>query len=64
MTEEDLNRTMKSCGGSIQTTVHDLNDTTLGQCALFEEKQVRLSRRLYTSSPKYLDLYQFIYYIV
>ena len=55
MTEEDLNRTMKSCGGSIQTTVHDLNDTTLGQCALFEEKQVRLSRRLYISSPKYLD---------
>ena len=56
MTEEDLNRTMKSCGGSIQTTVHDLNDTTLGQCALFEEKQVRLSRRLYTSSPKYLNI--------
>ena len=31
---------MRSCGGSIQTTVHDLNDSTLGQCALFEEKQV------------------------
>ena len=31
---------MRSCGGSIQTTVHDLDDTTLGQCALFEEKQV------------------------
>ena len=42
MTEEDLNRTMKSCGGSIQTTVHDLNDTTLGQCALFEEKSFRV----------------------
>merc|ERR1712136_430735 len=40
VTEEDLNRTMRSCGGSIQTTVHDLNDSTLGQCALFEEKQV------------------------
>merc|ERR1712106_284765 len=26
--EEDLNRTMKSCGGAIQTTVHDLNDLT------------------------------------
>ena len=61
MTEEDLNRTMKSCGGSIQTTVHDLNDTTLGQCALFEEKQVRLSRCLYISSPKYLDLNISIY---
>merc|ERR1712115_740165 len=38
--EEDLNRTMKSCGGSIQSTVHDLNDTTLGTCENFEEKQV------------------------
>jgi len=38
--EEDLNRTMKSCGGSIQTTVHDLNDQTLGTCETFEEKQV------------------------
>ncbi len=40
VTEEDLHRTMKACGGSIQTTVHDLNDTTLGQCEAFEEKQV------------------------
>jgi len=38
--EEDLNRTMKSCGGSIQSTVHDLNDETLGTCETFEEKQV------------------------
>merc|ERR1712213_271967 len=38
--EEDLNRTMKACGGSIQTTVNDLNDETLGNCELFEEKQV------------------------
>jgi len=38
--EEDLNRTMKSCGGAIQTTVHDLNDLTLGTCETFEEKQV------------------------
>ena len=42
VTEEDLNRTMKACGGSIQTTVHDLNDTTLGLCETFEEKQVTL----------------------
>lgn len=40
VTEEDLNRTMKACGGSIQTTVHDLNDATLGLCETFEEKQV------------------------
>merc|ERR1712227_993755 len=30
VTEEDLNRTMKSCGGAIQSTVHDLDDSTLG----------------------------------
>ena len=28
--DEDLQRTMKACGGSIQSTVHDLNDETLG----------------------------------
>ena len=31
---------MKACGGAIQSTVHDLNDETLGRCELFEEKQV------------------------
>merc|ERR1712210_177652 len=38
--EEDLNRTMKSCGGAIQTTVHDLNDKTFASCETFEEKQI------------------------
>merc|ERR1719422_931618 len=38
--DEDLKRTMKACGGSIQTTVHDLDDKTLGTCETFEEKQV------------------------
>merc|ERR1711997_1145442 len=53
VTEEDLNRTMKSCGGAIQTTVHDLNDMTLGQCALFEEKQVGGERyNFFTGVPK------------
>ena len=33
-------RTMKSCGGAIQSTVHDLNDETLGTCETFEEKQI------------------------
>ena len=40
-------RTMKSCGGSIQSTVHDLNDETLGTCETFEEKQIGGER--YTS---------------
>merc|ERR1712168_651872 len=38
--EEDLNRTLKACGGAIQSTVHDLDDSTLGSCETFEEKQV------------------------
>lgn len=38
--EEDLNRTMKACGGSIMTSVHDLSDNTLGSCERFEELQV------------------------
>lgn len=51
--EEDLNRTMRSCGGSIQTTVHDLNDATLAQCALFEEKQIGGERyNFFTGVPK------------
>ena len=44
--EEDLNRTMKACGGSIQTTVNDLCDDTLGSCELFEEKQVGFAKNL------------------
>ena len=38
--EEDLKRTMKACGGSVMSTAHDLNDSVLGQCDLFEEVQV------------------------
>ncbi|XP_037074238.1 T-complex protein 1 subunit eta-like [Pollicipes pollicipes] len=38
--EDDLKRTMKACGGSIVTTAHDLGPTTLGQCGVFEERQV------------------------
>merc|ERR1711868_229569 len=51
--EEDLNRTMKACGGSIQTTVNDLNDENLGNCELFEEKQVGGERfNFFTGVPK------------
>jgi len=53
VTEEDLNRTMKACGGSIQTTVNDLSDDTLGYCELFEEKQVGGERfNFFTGVPK------------
>merc|ERR1712203_450508 len=51
--EEDLNRTMKSCGGAIQSTVHDLNDETLGTCEPFEEKQIGGERfNLFRGCPK------------
>lgn len=38
--DEDLKRTQKACGGSIQTTVQDLNDAVLGRCESFEEIQI------------------------
>ncbi|XP_045480374.1 T-complex protein 1 subunit eta [Harmonia axyridis] len=38
--EEDLKRTLKACGGAVLTTVHDLNDSVLGKCDLFEERQI------------------------
>merc|ERR1719412_932110 len=51
--EEDLNRTLKACGGAIQSTVHDLNDETLGTCEVFEEKQVGGERfNFFSGCPK------------
>lgn len=38
--DEDLKRTMKACGGAVMTTVSDLNDSVLGNCTLFEERQI------------------------
>ncbi len=38
--EEDLKRTMKACGGSIQTTAAQLTDDVLGLCENFEEEQI------------------------
>ncbi|KAL3278902.1 hypothetical protein HHI36_016422 [Cryptolaemus montrouzieri] len=38
--EEDLRRTLKACGGAVMTTVHDLKDSVLGKCELFEERQI------------------------
>merc|ERR1711990_1155225 len=44
---------MKACGGSIQTTVNDLCDDTLGYCELFEETQVGGERyNFFTGVPK------------
>ena len=60
--EEDLNRAMLACGGSIQTTVNDLNDETLGFCEFFEEKQVLKNPDFlsFPTSSKYLFIIIFI----
>jgi len=38
--EEDLKRTMKACGGSVQTSVQNMGAEVLGTCLTFEEVQV------------------------
>lgn len=38
--EDDLLRTMKACGGAIQTSVNSMTDDVLGRCEMFEENQV------------------------
>ncbi|XP_060528169.1 T-complex protein 1 subunit eta [Cylas formicarius] len=38
--DDDLKRTLKACGGAVLTTVQDINDSVLGRCDLFEERQV------------------------
>ncbi|XP_011503187.1 PREDICTED: T-complex protein 1 subunit eta [Ceratosolen solmsi marchali] len=38
--DEDLKRTMKACGGAVLTTANDINDSVLGRCDTFEEKQI------------------------
>lgn len=40
VTEEDMKRTMKACGGSIQTSVQQLTNDVLGSCSDFEEIQI------------------------
>lgn len=38
--EDDLKRVAKATGATIQTTVNDVIPSVLGQCSIFEEKQV------------------------
>jgi len=42
--QEDLNRTMKACGGAVLTTVNDITPSVLGTCEFFEEKQIGADR--------------------
>lgn len=49
----DLKRTVKACGGSVQSSANDLRDEVLGTCGLFEEKQVGSERfNFFTGCPK------------
>ena len=36
----DLKRTMKACGGAVQTSVESLTEDVLGNCEVFEEQQI------------------------
>lgn len=51
--EEDLKRTMKACGGAIQTSVNNMTDDVLGRCELFEEEQIGGERyNIFTGCPE------------
>ena len=38
--QEDLNRTVKACGGTILATVNNVREADMGECELFEEIQI------------------------
>ncbi|KAH7951620.1 hypothetical protein HPB52_010928 [Rhipicephalus sanguineus] len=53
VTDEDLRRTAKACGGAILSTVFDLEESNLGSCALLEEIQIGGERyNLFTGCPQ------------
>jgi len=53
VTEEDLKRTMKACGGAIQSSVENINQSVLGTSAVFEELQIGGERyNLFTGCPQ------------
>ena len=51
--DDDLKRTMKACGGSVQTTVSSLTEDVLGTCKTFEEMQIGGERyNIFKGCPK------------
>ena len=40
VTEEDMGRSLKACGGALQTTTSSLKREVLGNCDTFEEVQI------------------------
>jgi len=51
--DEDLNRTMEACGGTILTSVSSVTPDGLGSCELFQEEQIGNERyNIFTGCPK------------
>lgn len=50
--DEDLRRTQRACGGAVLSSLRDINDTCLGHCAHFTERQVGGDRyNIFTGCP-------------
>ena len=60
--DEDLKRTMKACGGSIQTSVQNMSSDVLGTCETFEENQIGGERYVYF--PYFLYIYIAYIYLI
>lgn len=56
--DEDLKRTMKACGGSVMSTAHDINDSVIGCCDYFEERQIGGERYLLLVILTFLKCYK------
>ena len=55
--DEDLQRTMKACGGAIQTSVGSLTDDVLGTCQIFQEEQIGGERLEHNLLPLFKGLF-------
>jgi len=42
--DDDMHRTMKACGGAVQTSVNSITEDVLGTCGTFEERKVGAER--------------------
>ncbi|XP_046975437.1 T-complex protein 1 subunit eta [Vanessa cardui] len=52
VTDEDLRRTQRACGGAVLSSVRDLAPAALGACARFDERQVGGERyNIFTGCP-------------
>lgn len=53
VSDEDLQRVIEACGGSVQTSVNNLKPENLGTCELFQEEQIGNERyNLFTGCPR------------